>query len=310
VREATAAARAAGAVAPVPDRLAPLATTGVGSLPHDDPAAAVRHALAAYDLPFCPQLPRREGDMVHEWLGGDPAGCGWAPDRDRERPAAWDAFTAALAQKPPAHGFVKLQVTGPATLAAALDGPGDEGLARELATWLAANAGGQVRRLADMGLRVVLVVDEPGLACSAIADPAVYDPLRATGAAVWGLHVCGPVPWPFVDALEPGLVSFDLTRHGLDPVGRSVLGRLIDRGGRIAWGALDPVAPGGAPVAAARLGAEIASLGQPEKRVAERSLVSPGCGTGMLTEDREEGLAAALRSAAAAMRSPRFMREQ
>ena len=124
--------------------LPPYATTGVGSLPHADPAAAVRHVLRAYDLPFCPQLPRAEGDMVREWLGGEPPACGWSPDRDRERPAAWDAFVAAVRAAPPAHGLVKLQVTGPATLATALEGPGDAGLAREIATWLAANAAGQV----------------------------------------------------------------------------------------------------------------------------------------------------------------------
>ena len=41
---------------------------------------------AAYDVPFCPQLPRLEGDMVGEWLGADPRRCGWRPARDRERP--------------------------------------------------------------------------------------------------------------------------------------------------------------------------------------------------------------------------------
>ena len=103
------------------DRLPPLATAGVGSLPFADAAAAARHAARAYELPFCPQLPRLDGDMVREWLGADPGRCGWSPDRDRQRPAAWDAFVAQLAAKPPAHGLVKLQVTGPVTLAVALE---------------------------------------------------------------------------------------------------------------------------------------------------------------------------------------------
>ena len=72
------------------DRLPPLATTGVGSLPFARPDEAARHARDAYTLPFCPQLPRLDGDMVSEWLGGDPCRCGWSRDRDRERPAAWD----------------------------------------------------------------------------------------------------------------------------------------------------------------------------------------------------------------------------
>ncbi len=103
------------------ERLPPWATTGVGSLPYDEPAAAAAHAVAAYDLPFCPQLPRVEGDMVREWLGADPGRCGWSPARDRERPPAWEALLARLAAAPPPHRLVKLQVTGPVTLARALE---------------------------------------------------------------------------------------------------------------------------------------------------------------------------------------------
>jgi hypothetical protein len=271
--------------------LPPYATTGVGSLPHAGPAAAVRHVLRAYDVPFCPQLPRAEGDMVREWLGGEPPACGWGPDRDRERPAAWDAFVAAVRAAPPAHGLVKLQVTGPATLATALEGPGDAGLAREIATWLAANAAGQVRRLDELGLGVILVVDEPGLASAGVADPDVWGPLRLTGASAWGVHVCGPMPWALVDALEPGVVSFDLARHGLGADGAAVLRGVVERGGRIAWGALDPVAPEEAPAAAARVAAAAGSLGLPACQVASGSLLTPGCGTGLLSVAAEQRLA-------------------
>jgi hypothetical protein len=76
--------------------------------------------MSAYELPFCPQLPRAYGDMVAEWLGADPGRCGWAPDRDRQLPAVWDPFILELSRNPPAHRLVKLQVTGPVTLAMAL----------------------------------------------------------------------------------------------------------------------------------------------------------------------------------------------
>ncbi len=108
------------------DRLPALATTGVGSLPFARPAEAARHALGAYAVPFCPQLPRLDGDMVSEWLGADPGRCGWTADRDRERPAA----------KPPDHGMVKLQVTGPGHA-------GDRAGA-----WRRSHGGGRERRLA------------------------------------------------------------------------------------------------------------------------------------------------------------------
>src|ERR1700744_3001173 len=76
-------------------RLPPLATTGVGSLPFERARDGAEHAVNAYELPFCPQLPRLSGDMVTECLGADPSRCGWAPDRDRQLPAAWDACALA-----------------------------------------------------------------------------------------------------------------------------------------------------------------------------------------------------------------------
>src|SRR3954451_22341907 len=89
-------------------RLPAWATTGVGSLPHTFPEKAAAHVAGEYDVPFCPQLPRLEADMTGEWLRADPLRCGWTPDRDRDRPAPWGAFLAALARRPPAHGVVKL----------------------------------------------------------------------------------------------------------------------------------------------------------------------------------------------------------
>jgi hypothetical protein len=287
------------------DRLPPLATTGVGSLPFHHPAAAVRHAARAYDLPFCPQLPALDGDMVREWLGGDPRRCGWSPGRDRQRPAAWDAFAALVAARPPAHGVVKLQVTGPVTLARALDG-GADGLAEEIAQWLAVSAAAQVERLRALGLRTLLVVDEPGLAAAGSAHPAVWDRLRATGAAAWGLHVCGPVPWALVDALDVALLSFDLTRTPLEGHARRALRRVLMRGGRVAWGALDPVDPGTSGDAAGLVAAALFAVAGARlalDAVAARSLLSPACGTGRLTPAAERLLAAGLGGAADGVRS-------
>ncbi|MBF6621064.1 MAG: hypothetical protein ITG02_12650 [Patulibacter sp.] len=277
------------------DRLPLLTTTGIGSLPFDEPIAAVRHATRAYGLPFCPQLPRRDGDMVREWLGADPLRCGWADDRDRERPAAWDAFLAAIEARPPEHRLVKLQVTGPVTLARALEHAagrtGADGLARELAAWLAGNLAGQVARLRELGLDALVVIDEPGLAAAAGSGiaPDVWDPLRAVAAA-WGLHVCGPVPWALVRAAEPDVVSFDVTRYCVGGEGAAVLSALLRRGTRVAWGAVDPVSPDDVCDVAARVSAGVAATvaaGAPLATVYAQSLVTPACGTGRLAADRE-----------------------
>jgi hypothetical protein len=102
-------------------RLPRLATMGVGSLPGTDPAEAVSHVMTAYDVPFCPQLPCLDGDMIEEWLGVPSGRCGWSPDRDRPLPRSWATFLDAVVQTRPRHGVVKLQVTGPVTLCWALE---------------------------------------------------------------------------------------------------------------------------------------------------------------------------------------------
>jgi hypothetical protein len=282
------------------DRLPPLATTGVGSLPFERAADAARHAVEAYDLPFCPQLPRLDGDMIGEWLGADPGGCGWAPDRDRERPAAWHDVVARLTARPPAHGVLKLQVTGSVTLALALDrGAGQlVPLAKDVVTWLAANVAGQVRRLGQMGVHALVVVDEPGLASAGLnrSDADLWDPLRAVAPA-WGMHICGPVPWDLIDVLELDLVSIDVTRYGTPPDACPVLARMLRRGSRLALGILDPVTPTTAGAAADTALAALASIGGEE--AAQRSLLTPSCGTGRLSPAREKLVAASLTAAAA-----------
>ncbi|WP_028058463.1 uroporphyrinogen decarboxylase/cobalamine-independent methonine synthase family protein [Candidatus Solirubrobacter pratensis] len=283
------------------ERLAACATTGVGSLPFASPAEAAAHAATAYDVPFCPQLPRLDGDMVAEWLGPS---CGWSPERDRERPHAWDAFLAEVTARPPAHGVVKLQVTGPLTLATALEAhdpapafaPAVVSLAREIAVWLAAAASAQVAALAGRGLGALLIVDEPAGASAAAAH--VWDPLRAAAPA-WGLHFCCPVPWDAVQAAAPDVLSLDVARYGADPRAAAQ----IERGGRIAWGLLPVQGREGTGFAAARLADAVAALGIEPARLFAHSLLTPACGTGLARPARERALARSLHAAAAAARA-------
>jgi hypothetical protein len=285
------------------DRLPAWCTTGVGSLPFESGRRAAAHAARAYDLPFCPQLPAVEGDMVAEWLGADPRGCGWSPDRDRTRPAAWEALLAELAHRPRTHGVVKLQVTGPLTLAIALARKPREllPLAGEIAAWLAANAAGQSAALAERGLSAVVVVDEPALARVAAgrADgiERAWDPLRAAGAA-WGLHLCCTVPWAIVDRAEPDLLSFDLAVESVTRPAAAVLGRLVDRGGRVAWGVLSPHLADDTAVAERRLRTALAIADVP----GECSLLTAGCGTGRVSVGREQAIADTLRGVGGRLR--------
>jgi len=284
--------------------LAPCATTGVGSLPFSDAEEAVAHVMQAYDVPFCPQLPLLDGDMVAEWLGTGPC-CGWSPERDRERPRAWDAFLEEVTARPPRHGVVKLQVTGPWTLATAL---GDVALASELAAWLAGSAAEQVRALRERGLDPLLMVDEPALQAAAPAPAeavSCWDALRAVAPA-WGLHVCCRVPWDVVEHACPDVLSFDLAGTGrLDRHASRTLERMLRRGTRIAWG-ISPVASGDEVGPAARWMAEaMATLGARgigRETLLSRSLLTPSCGTALAGPARERRLAEVVDAVAGAGR--------
>jgi len=291
-------------VTSVLDRLPPWATTGVGSLPHADPGTAAAQAVRGYDLPFCPQLPALDGDMVAEWLGAEPRRSGWSAERDREPPRAWVALLAELAVVPPEHRVVKLQVTGPVTLACALErggGARDDGLLAALAAWLAADVAARVAVLRERGLEALVVVDEPALA--AAGDRAgiarCWDPLRALGVP-WGLHLCCAVPWDVVDRAAPDVLSLDLVITPVDRRAVTSLHALLARGGRVAWGVLPVDREESPALAAARLDAAIAGCGA----AGERSLLTPSCGTGRQSRRRETLVARVLRELARARRAP------
>ena len=260
--------------ASVLDRLPAWATTGVGSLPHTFPDHAAAHVTGEYDVPFCPQLPRLEGDMVGEWLGADPLRCGWGPERDRERPAAWGALLAALERRPPRHGVVKLQVTGPgharprprARRRARRRGPRPR--ARPL-------AGGQRRRTGRRPARPRPRRAARRRRAGARRPPGV---VRRLGPAARGCARLGPSPLlrGAVGARRPRRARPALVRPRRGrraPPRRAVLGRLLARGGRVAWGVLAAHRPERAAHAAWRLSAALARLGTTADAVGDRSLL-------------------------------------
>ena len=213
--------------------------------------------------------------MIREWLGGDPG-----PLRLERRTATASArrpgtrSSAQLAARPPEHRLVKLQVTGPVTLAIALErgagriGAGAAvGLARARGRRVARGQRRRAGRAAwrDLGLDVLLVVDEPGLA-HAGADRRRRRSLGSAARcrrAAWGMHVCGPVPWELIDAPELDVLSFDVA--ALRPAAAGApraAPAALRRGGRVAWGVLDPVAPATGRRGDGRGAARLSALGQ------------------------------------------------
>jgi hypothetical protein len=202
---------------------------------------------------------------------------------------------------------VKLQVTGPLTLASALQrgggahGAGGGGLRTEIAIWLAANVAGQVRALRELGLDALVIVDEPAL--DRVADmPGIersWDPLRALGGP-WGLHVCCPVPWDVIDEAAPDVLSFDLVLAPVDRRASTSLRRLLTGGGRPAWGVVPVDRHERSHVAFDRLDAALACCGAD----GEQSLLTASRGTGRQAPRREDDVARILAQLAARRRAP------
>ena len=279
---------------------------GVGSLPGVDPVVAVRHVLESYDIPFCPQLPALDGNMIDEWLGVPPGRCGWSPERDRKQERAWGAFLAPVVATPPAHSVVKLQVAGPVTLCWALEERGSEpaaAFARDVAEWLASNVRTQIDALSDRGMDCLLVVDEPALGLLPTRRGLVeaWEPLGTVGSA-WGLHLCCAPPWELVEEASPDFLNIDLVHHPLDEEAARSLSNLLRTGTTVAWGVTPTTAAGG-PAAATRILegaiAQVVGHGLDQDDVARHSVLTASCGTGANSLREELSVAAALRSVSA-----------
>jgi methionine synthase II (cobalamin-independent) len=188
-----------------------MTTTGLGSVPGDDIREWMRVVLEVVDIPFLPELPARPyGDMLSRTvavlteLAADLQPVGWRLTGGGDARASLDQRRArALLQEDldvleefayEYEGPLKVQLTGPWTLAASLERPrgdkvlADHGARRDLAQAL---ADGVQQHLADVrkrvpGAEVVLQVDEPGL-------PAVLAGAVPT-ASGWSKHrsVDGP----------------------------------------------------------------------------------------------------------------------
>ncbi|MFG1628723.1 methionine synthase vitamin-B12 independent [Kribbella sp. NPDC049227] len=188
-----------------------MTTTGLGSLPGDDIREWTKVLLEAVDIPFLAELPARPyGDMlsravaVLNELAADLQPSGWRLTGGGDPRASLDQRRARslLAEdldvlEELADGYtgpLKLQLTGPWTLASTVELPrgdkvlADHGARRDLAQTLALGLSdhvAEVRRRVP-GADVVVQIDEPGL-------PAVLAGAVPT-ASGWSKHrsVDGP----------------------------------------------------------------------------------------------------------------------
>jgi methionine synthase II (cobalamin-independent) len=258
------------------------------------------------------------------WVGRDRATG--RPELAGEAAGTLEPFLRALGSRP--AGWLKLQATGPVTLALELDAGGRPAFAvpsarGPLALGYAARIRSVVTRVREAlpTWKVLLVLDEPSLARREVAERPglavdLWRSLGATGADVTGLHCCATPPWGLILDLDPQLVSFDAIRDGDAATDDPAFRRLVESGSAVAWGLVPATGPdgGGAPRPGAGEGQDPDAL-DPEAladrlldlvewtagdylpEVLARSLVTPTCGLASLSAEeatRRLALAAAV----------------
>lgn len=243
--------------------------TGIGSMPGEDPHEAARLVLGELPVPHLPELPGRGAHadlagrgaaLLHD-LHVDLQPTGWRmvprPSRDGRR--AKDLLNRdldALEELGEAPEFLKLQATGPWTLASLLElHRGDKVLADHaaVADLAASLADGLRHHVADVQRRfpsstIALQLDEPGLPAvlagrvptssgfGTLRVPDVQrarDHLRTVLAATEHtvVHCCAPDP-PLALMAEAGAVSIDAAL----PYDEDVLGEVLERGTQLLLG--------------------------------------------------------------------------
>jgi hypothetical protein len=298
--------------------------SSIGSLPHVDPRAAATFVLERQPrLPAAPSLPNRSGmeRMVAQAAWGI-AGVQVLPDGslslddpildpraplttvgiDGEPFVGLRAFLGAVAGR---RSPIKLQLTGPVTLGIALLAlgvPADRAFSvagsavRSRARTLVAAA----QETAPMAPLVVFL-DEPGLT-AAMHPGFPLDPNRTIDLvssalatlephALTGLHCCGVADWRVVLQAGPQILSLPLDAGAVDHAG--ALGAFLERGGRVAWGAVPTAGPLGSTPERLwqQLSAEWCSLTQAgcdPVLLREQALITPACGLALHTEDQAD----------------------
>lgn len=294
-----------------------MTATGIGSLPGDDIDAALGLVFTELpDLPHLPELPGRGpgADMVGRTAGAlvdlhvdlQPSGWRLVGRAGIDERRAVEFLTRDLDALVPIagghDGLLKVQLTGPWTLAATLQterGPvlADPGATRDVVASLAetvrVHLDEVVRRTPHA--RLILQLDEPALPAVLAGtvptasgfgniravDPAlVRDGLRdVIGDAEVVVHCCAAdVPLRLLHDAGANAVSFDLTTARLD---RDVVGELVEQGTMFWLGVVPALGPGVPPPVrevvdpVRRLWSD---LGFSPERLAETVVLTPACG--------------------------------
>jgi methionine synthase II (cobalamin-independent) len=295
-------------------KLEPGSATGIGSLPGEDIAEAVKFTVGELPLPYLPELPNRGpgAEMVGRsagllvefpvelytgrWRIANRGGIDSRRTRD-----FWNRDLDALADHAGEYrGPLKVQAAGPWTLAASIELPhgqavlSDHGAARDLAESLAEGLRQHVAEVQRRvpGAEVIVQVDEPSLPAvlsgsvrtasglhtyRSVSAQVARDALTAVAQAAPTIFHCCAAGAPLGLFREAGAagVAIDLDLVELDP-----LGETIDAGLTLLAG-VAPATGTRAPQSVQlfqRVRDVWRTLGFSESKLAEQVVVTPACG--------------------------------
>jgi hypothetical protein len=281
-------------------------TTGVGSLPGEDPFLAAQQVFEQVSIPYLPELPNRNhysdlagrGAALLADLHVDVQPTGWrlVPRSSREGERARDQLKADVdALELAAHGqhptHLKLQAPGPWTLSTVLElHRGSKALSDHMAVQDLAQslAQGLKDHLADVQARfpdtvLVLQLDEPslvGVLNAQIPTASGFGTLRKPSQqtarehlrTVLGVtehtvvHCCAPRP-PVQLLVDAGTGALSLDAAMLDPRDDDALGQALEKDIGLLLGVQGPV------------GKVVETVGRMRDRVGVRDVtLTPPCG--------------------------------
>ncbi|MCL2542889.1 MAG: methionine synthase [Nocardioidaceae bacterium] len=326
--------------------------TGVGSFPGADQRdfdEALRIVLGELGseggLPFLPEVP---GRGTHAGMTGRAVGLlgeldadlqpdGWrltgtsgAPALDQRRARSLLAQDLDTLEERAAGltGDLKVQVTGPWTLAATVERPrgdkvlADHGARRDLAQALAVAVGehlADVRRRLPDAARIVLQLDEPALpavlaaripTASGFGKHRAIHPPEASEALQWVIEAAGPDVWvhccapqaPIALLRGAGATGVMVDLDLLDADGHDACAEALEAGDTVVLGVVPPLGAARMPKGTIeRVLRWLDLLGLDPEQVSERLLLSPSCGLAATPATQVRPLVDVLRRASAGL---------
>ncbi len=207
--------------------------------------------------------------------------------------------------------YVKGQVAGPLTIALELKDElgrpayyqGD--LRDTIVRTLALNARNQAEALLRFGRTPLIFIDDPAISAygsrlhlALNRDDILEDinfvcaSIRSAGA-IPGIHSCEAVDWSLVMESEVQILSLDTYRFGASLIPYAdQLNSFLDRGGVVAWGIVptvdDPFGESADSLLERLqiLWVELFAKGPDRETILRQSMITPACGTGLLTVDQ------------------------